>query len=69
MASLLLSQESLVGVVVISRAFHLYDPGSRVLGSVRGLRFIDLNLTPKVFHRVLQFPPSANSTFTPISEQ
>ena len=39
---------SQVGVVVIIRASHLYDPGS-ILGSARGLRFVDLNLTLRVF--------------------
>ena len=46
---------SKVGGVVISRATHLYNPGIRGSGLRSGLRFVDLNLTPRVVFRVLRF--------------
>ena len=47
---------------------HLPPLRRGILGSARGQRFVDLNLTPRVFSGYSGFPPSANSTFTPRSE-
>ena len=56
-----------VGVVVISRAFHLYDP-DLFPGSACGLRFAISICLHGLFSGYSGFPPSANSTFTPRSE-